>query len=44
VLAVTGWVAEDGVGGHLERDVVLVTDGEPEVLTDDGRDPAPEGG
>jgi Xaa-Pro aminopeptidase len=35
VLAVTGWVAEEGVGGVLVRDMVLVTDGEPEVLTGD---------
>ncbi len=33
VLAVQCWVAEDGVGGHLERDLVRVTDGEPEILT-----------
>ena len=33
VLAVTGWVAEEGVGGVLERDLVLVTEGGPRVLT-----------
>ena len=33
VLAVTGWVAEEGVGGHLRRDLVLVTDQGPQVLT-----------
>ncbi len=43
VLAVTGWVGEEGVGGVLERDLVLVTDGDPQVLTDDGRGPAGEG-
>jgi Xaa-Pro aminopeptidase len=43
VLAVTGWVGEEGVGGVLHRDVVLVTDGDPQVLTDDGRSPAGQG-
>lgn len=43
VLAVTGWVAEDGVGGVLERDLVLVTDGDPRVLSDNGRAPVGEG-
>ena len=43
VLAVTSWVTEEGVGGFLERDLVLITDGEPEVLTDHGRGPAAEG-
>ena len=33
VLAVTGWVAEPGVGGHLHRDLVLVDAGGPRVLT-----------
>jgi Xaa-Pro aminopeptidase len=42
VLAVTGWVAEEGVGGVLERDLVLVTDGDPQVLTASGRGPAGE--
>jgi Xaa-Pro dipeptidase len=36
VLAVTGWVGREGVGGVLRRDVVLVTDGRPQVLTSDG--------
>ena len=40
VLAVTGWVAEEGVGGVLRRDMVLVTDEEPRLLTGD---PAEEG-
>ena len=40
VLAVTGWVGEEGVGGVLERDLVLVTDGDPQVLTASGRVPA----
>jgi Xaa-Pro aminopeptidase len=33
VLAVTAWVAEQGVGGVLRRDLVLVTGGDPRVLT-----------
>jgi Xaa-Pro aminopeptidase len=33
VLAVTAWVTEDGVGGVLHRDLVLVTGGGPRVLT-----------
>jgi Xaa-Pro aminopeptidase len=33
VLAVTAWVAEEGVGGVLHRDLVLVTGGDPRVLT-----------
>jgi Xaa-Pro aminopeptidase len=36
VLAVTGWVAEEGTGGVLQRDLVLVTEGEPRRLTEDG--------
>lgn len=43
VLAVTGWVAEEGVGGFLERDLVLVGEGGPEVLTACGRGPAGNG-
>lgn len=44
VLAVTGWVAEEGVGGVLRRDLVLVTDGGPQVLGQDGDGgPAPAG-
>jgi Xaa-Pro aminopeptidase len=35
VLAITGWVAEEGTGGVLERDLVLITDGEPRRLTED---------
>jgi len=35
VLAVTGWMAEDGAGGVLHRDLVLVTEGEPRLLTED---------
>ena len=42
VLAVTAWVAEEGVGGFLERDLVLVTAGDPRVLTTSGRGPAGE--
>jgi hypothetical protein len=33
VVAVTGWTAEEGVGGVLERDLVLVDDDGPKVLT-----------
>jgi Xaa-Pro aminopeptidase len=44
VLAVTGWVGEAGVGGVLTRDLVLVTDGEPQALTASGRDLAGEEG
>jgi Xaa-Pro aminopeptidase len=33
VLAVQGWVAEHGVGGCYERDVVVVTAGAPRILT-----------
>jgi len=36
VLAITGWVAEEGTGGVLQRDLVLVTEGEPRLLTEDG--------
>jgi Xaa-Pro dipeptidase len=35
VLAVTGWVAEPGIGGHLRRDLVLVTGAGPRLLTPD---------
>ncbi|MGV0837753.1 M24 family metallopeptidase [Mycolicibacterium thermoresistibile] len=34
VLAVTGYVWEQGVGAVLHRDAVLITDAGPEVLTD----------
>lgn len=40
VLAVTAWVAQEGVGGFLERDLVLVGDGEPQILSRYGRGPA----
>jgi Xaa-Pro dipeptidase len=40
VLAVTSWVAEPGVGGFLERDLVLVGDDGPRVLTTAPRGPA----
>ena len=33
VLAVQCWMADAGVGGYLERDLVRITDGEPEILT-----------
>ena len=36
VLSVTGWVAEKGVGGWLERDLVVVGDGPPTVVTATG--------
>lgn len=35
VLAVTGWVGAEGVGGVLRRDLVLVTGAGPRVLTAD---------
>lgn len=44
VLAVTGWVAQEGVGGFLERDLVLVGDGAPQILSRYGRGPVGEGG
>ena len=33
VLSVTSWVAVEGVGGFLERDLLLVGEGAPEVLS-----------
>jgi Xaa-Pro aminopeptidase len=33
VLSVQSWVTQDGVGGFLLRDMVAVTDAEPEILT-----------
>lgn len=39
VLAVTGWVAEEGVGGVLERDLVHVTGDAPLLLTRNGTTP-----
>ena len=39
VLSVEAWVAAEGAGGVLEQDLVLVTEGEPEVLTSYGRGP-----
>jgi Xaa-Pro aminopeptidase len=35
VLAVTGWLVEEGTGGVLQRDLVLVTEGQPRLLTED---------
>lgn len=43
VLAVTSWVAEPRVGGFLERDLVLVGDDGPRVLTTAPRGPAAGG-
>lgn len=40
VLAVQAWVEEEGVGGFLGREAVIVTDGAPELLTRYPRDPA----
>ncbi|MCU1373756.1 MAG: Xaa-Pro aminopeptidase [Actinomycetia bacterium] len=40
VLAVTSWVAREGVGGFLERDLVVVGDAGPEVLSRYGHGPA----
>jgi Xaa-Pro dipeptidase len=39
VLSVEAWVVAEGAGGVLEQDLVLVTEGEPEVLTRYGRGP-----
>jgi Xaa-Pro aminopeptidase len=36
VLSVTSWVAAEGAGGYLERDIIVVGDGSPEVLTRQG--------
>ena len=36
VLALQSWVTEEGLGGYLRRDLVLVTDTEPELLTPGG--------
>jgi Xaa-Pro dipeptidase len=36
VLSVTSWVAAEGAGGHLERDVVVVGDDHPEVISRHG--------
>jgi len=33
VLSVQAWVAEEGVGGVLQRDAVHVVDGTPRVLS-----------
>jgi len=40
VLAVQGWVSEEGVGGFFERDLVLVGDAEPLLLSRYGAGPA----
>ena len=40
VLAVQGWVSEEGVGGFFERDLVLVGEDEPRVLSRYGHGPA----
>lgn len=40
VLLVSGWVAAEGVGGFFQRDLVLVGDGEPQILSRYGRGPA----
>lgn len=37
VLAVTSWVTAEGVGGHLERDVVVVGEGGTEMVSRYGR-------
>jgi Xaa-Pro dipeptidase len=39
VLSVTSWVAVEGIGGFLERDLVVVGEGVPEVLSRFGRGP-----
>ena len=43
VVAVQVWLAEEGTGGVLERETVLVADGGGTVLTAFGRDPALSG-
>ena len=40
VLAVQGWVAEEGIGGFYERDLVVVGDSEPRLLSRYGHGPA----
>lgn len=40
VLAVTAWVSQVGVGGFAERDVLVVGDGDAQVLGRYGRGPA----
>jgi len=40
VLAVQGWVAEEGTGGFFERDLVVVGDAEPRLLSRYGHGPA----
>ena len=37
VLSVQAWVAEEGVGGVLQRDVVHVVDGTPRIISRYGR-------
>ncbi|HWW53627.1 MAG TPA: M24 family metallopeptidase [Acidimicrobiales bacterium] len=39
VLAVQSWVSEEGVGGFFEREVVLVGEGDPQVLSRFGHGP-----
>jgi Xaa-Pro dipeptidase len=43
VLAVSGWIADEGVGGFLERDLVLVTEGPPRVLNTCAHGPSSDG-
>ncbi|MEJ7582623.1 MAG: hypothetical protein WKF43_00790 [Acidimicrobiales bacterium] len=40
VLSVTAWVVTEGVGGFRERDLFLVRNGEPQILSRYGRGPA----
>jgi len=40
VVAVQGWVGEEGVGGFLERELVAVGNAAPEVISRYGRGPA----
>jgi len=44
VLSVSAWVTADGVGGFFERELILVSDGDPQVRSRFGRGPAAEGG
>jgi len=40
VVSAQVWVTEEGIGGCLERDTVLVDDGGPVALTRSARDSA----
>jgi Xaa-Pro aminopeptidase len=40
VLAVQAWVTEDGIGGFFEREIVLVGEGDPRLLSRFGHGPS----